>query len=203
MHIKKTNFQFFYLLIFIIFTFCQSKSETEILRQNNKGITLEQQPIRTATSDSKQEEENVGERSVRSPSTRKIPYLVYKVIDGDTFWMKDQNQMETKVRLIGIDTPETRNTKKKKKGYFGEEAKVYLKSLILDQYVYIEQDVQSRDQYGRLLAYVYTENNLFINADLIANGYAVLMTVPPNIKFENEFYMLQQKARQNKLGMWK
>ncbi|ACU07542.1 prophage LambdaCh01, nuclease domain protein [Flavobacteriaceae bacterium 3519-10] len=202
MSIHKINFKLLYLTVFIIFTFCQSKSETEIIRRSDRSPGLAAQSVETREKDFRQSEKTVGNPTPASTETTKTPYLVYKVVDGDTFWMRDQNNLETKVRLIGIDGPETRNTRKKKKGYYGNEAKVYLQSLILDRYVFIEQDVRSRDQYGRLLAYVYTENNLFVNADLIANGYAVIMSVPPNVKHQDEFFNLQQQARKNRAGMW-
>ena len=188
--------------VLIIFTSCQSKSETEIIRRSDGSPGLAAQSIETREKDIRPSEKTVGNSTAGSSETN-TPYLVYKVVDGDTFWMTDENKLETKVRLIGIDSPETRNTRKKKKGYYGKEAKEYLQNLILNKYVFIEQDVQSRDRYGRLLAYVYTENDVFVNANLIANGYAVIMTVPPNVKYEEQFYNLQKTAREDGLGMWK
>jgi micrococcal nuclease len=58
------------------------------------------------------------------------------------------------------------------------------------------------DQYGRTLSYVYLEDGIFVNAELIKNGYAVLMTVPPNVAFADEFATLQWEARKNKAGLW-
>ena len=63
-------------------------------------------------------------------------------------------------------------------------------------------DVDSLDQFGRTLAYVYLEDGTFVNADLVKNGYAMVMTVPPNIKFADEFVKLQQEARENNKGLW-
>lgn len=129
-------------------------------------------------------------------------YTVYKVIDGDTFYCTDQYNVEYKIRLIGLDTPETRNRGKKKKGYYGEEAKEYLTNLILHKNVKLEFDLDKYDQYNRVLAYVYLPDNNFVNAMLIENGYARIMTIQPNSKYSDLFYKLQQEARDAKKGIW-
>lgn len=127
--------------------------------------------------------------------------LVTKVIDGDTFWINDGNQ-EVKVRFIGIDAPETRNSAYKKKGYFGIEAKAYVKELTENKWVRLELDVRPRDQYQRLLAYIYLEDGTFLNAHLVAKGFALVDTHPPNVKYVDQLLDSQIKARQNKLGLW-
>ncbi|WP_262497341.1 thermonuclease family protein [Parapedobacter koreensis] len=103
---------------------------------------------------------------------------------------------------MGIDAPETRNTGRKKKGAFGEAAKAYVTQLTLHKRVQLELDVQESDRYQRLLAYVYLEDGTFLNAHLVANGYAILDTHPPNVKYVDLFADLQQQARQEKLGLW-
>ena len=129
-------------------------------------------------------------------------YLVKNIVDGDTFWVENGTEKGLKIRLIGVDAPESRKTGKKEIGYFGKEAKEYLTSLISDKKVKLICDVDSLDRYGRTLAYAYLENGLFINADLVKNGYAVVMTFPPNVKFVDLFVQLQQEARNNKKGLW-
>lgn len=129
-------------------------------------------------------------------------FLVTKVIDGDTFYCIDNENVEHKIRLIGIDTPELRNYGKKKKGYYGIEAKDYLSNLIKNKIVNIEFDVDKYDQYDRLLAYVYLEDNTFINAELVKNGFARIMTIQPNSKYSDLFYQLQLEARDKKKGIW-
>lgn len=126
---------------------------------------------------------------------------VYKVIDGDTFWVKNEQGNNVKIRLIGIDAPEDKNAFKKKKHPFGKVSKRYLDSLILDKEIRLEYDVDSLDRYGRTLAYAYLSNT-FINADMIQNGYALLMTIPPNVRYESQFVVLQKYARKNRLGLW-
>jgi micrococcal nuclease len=128
---------------------------------------------------------------------------VTKVIDGDTFWIIDEELKKAKIRLIGVDAPESRNAFKKKIGPYGKESKQYLKNLILDKKVRLAYDVDSTDQYGRTLAYVYLEDGTFVNAELVKNGYAMLMTIPPNVKFADVFVKLQQEARENNRGLWK
>lgn len=63
--------------------------------------------------------------------------------------------------------------------------------------------MQKRDKYGRLLAYVYLEDGTFVNAWLVENGYAMVMTVPPNVKYQELFLKLQREARGARRGLWK
>ena len=129
-------------------------------------------------------------------------FQVYKVIDGDTFYCVDAQNTEYKVRLIGVDTPEIRNYGKKQKGYYGKEAKDFLTDLLLNKTVFLEFDLDKYDQYNRVLAYVYLEDNTFVNAELVKNGFARIMTIQPNSKYADTFYKLQQEARENKTGLW-
>ncbi|HQI46875.1 MAG TPA: thermonuclease family protein [Bacteroidales bacterium] len=129
-------------------------------------------------------------------------YTVEKVVDGDTFWVDNGTQTGLKIRMIGIDAPESRKSEHKEIGYYGKEAKNYLKNLLKDKKVKLEFDVEKLDQYKRTLAYVYLEDGTFVNADLIKNGYAMVMTFPPNVKYVDEFVKLQKEARNNKRGLW-
>lgn len=116
---------------------------------------------------------------------RQGPYKVDRVVDGDTI-IVDISGQRTRIRMIGIDTPESvapqdwRNTKE------GKEASEFTKSLIEGKKVYIEFDVEERDKYGRLLAYVYMGEEM-INEILLEKGYAKLDTVPPNVKYVERF----------------
>jgi micrococcal nuclease len=129
--------------------------------------------------------------------------LVTKVVDGDTFWADDGTSKGVKIRLIGVDAPESRKTFKKEVGYFGKEAKGYLSNLLEGKSVRLEFDLNRTDKYGRTLAYVYLQDGTFVNAELIKSGYAMVMTVPPNVKFADVFVKLQQEARVNNRGLWK
>jgi len=129
-------------------------------------------------------------------------FSVTKVVDGDTFWIDDGSEKGLKVRLIGVDAPESRNTGNKTIGYYGKEASDYLKSLIGGRKVRLEYDVDTLDQYGRTLAYVYLEDGTFVNADLLKKGYAMIMTIPPNVKYVDYFLKLSRKARKREKGLW-
>jgi micrococcal nuclease len=129
--------------------------------------------------------------------------LVTKVVDGDTFWADDGTSKGLKIRLIGVDAPESRRTFKKQVGYFGKEAKTYLTNLLSGRSVRLEYDLNRTDQYGRTLAYVYLQDGTFVNAELVKNGFAMTLTIPPNVKFVDEFVKLQEEARENNRGLWK
>ena len=137
---------------------------------------------------------------VQSRDTEK--FVVTKVVDGDTFWIKDGSPKGQKIRLIGVDAPESRRTGRKEIGYYGKEAKAFLTDLLLNKYVSLEFDVDRTDRYGRTLAYVYLEDGTFLNKYLVENGYAQLMTYPPNVKYVEVFTAAQTRARESNLGLW-
>jgi len=121
---------------------------------------------------------------------------VARVIDGDTIELENGER----VRYIGIDTPETKHPSKPVE-YYGREADSANRSLVEGKEVWLEFDVQERDQYGRLLAYVCVDD-IFVNAWLVENGYAQVMTIPPNVRYAERFLELQQKAREEGKGLW-
>lgn len=122
---------------------------------------------------------------------------VTEVHDGDTFNIM-LNSKKEKIRLIGIDTPELGQKP------WGKKAKKHLEE-ILDSAgweVFLEFDAEERDKYGRLLCYAKTADNTFINLKMVKDGYAMLLTIPPNIKHVNAFRKAQSEAREQKLGIW-
>lgn len=129
-------------------------------------------------------------------------YLVTRVIDGDTFCILNKANEQEKIRLIGVDAPETKKTRKKEIGFYGKESAMYLRKIILDKYVILEYDIQKKDIYGRTLAYVYQENGSFVNDLLIRKGYCVVATFPPNIKFKDLFIYSERIAREKHKGLW-
>jgi micrococcal nuclease len=130
-------------------------------------------------------------------------FTVTRVVDGDTFWVDDGSEKGMKIRLIGIDAPEPRNTGTRPKGFFGAESTSYLRELLRGKKVRLEYDVSRLDRYRRTLAYAYLEDGTFINAELVRNGYATVMTMPPNVKYAETFNELASKARKQKKGLWK
>ncbi len=133
-----------------------------------------------------------------------IFYKIYFVNDGDTFTIKDENGEKIKVRLIGIDAPESVNWGLKKNvEIFGYEAKKYAKIYLYHKKVRLEFDVEKFDRYGRILAYVFLEDGTFFNKNLVENGYAKVYTFPPNVKYVAVFKKAEKLARSKKLGLWK
>jgi len=126
----------------------------------------------------------------------KTTHKVARVIDGDTIELGSGER----VRYIGIDTPETKHPSKPVE-YYGREADSANRALVEGTEVRLEFDVQERDQYGRLLAYVYVDD-IFVNAWLVENGYAQVLTVPPNVRYAERFLELQGKARREGRGLW-
>ena len=123
-------------------------------------------------------------------------YRVLKVIDGDTI----EVERIGKVRYIGIDAPEIKNSSRSTEAY-GQEAFEANRRLVENKWVKLELDIGERDQYGRVLAYVYV-GDVFVNAWLVANGYAQVMTVPPNVKYAGLFVKLEREAREVVKGLW-
>ncbi len=122
--------------------------------------------------------------------------LVSRVIDGDTIQLDD-----VRVRLIGVDTPETVHPQKGVEPY-GKEASNFTRSMLEGREVYLEYDVQLADKYGRTLAYVWLEDGTFFNELLLLEGYAQVATFPPNVKYVERFLEAQKKAREAGKGLW-
>ena len=124
---------------------------------------------------------------------------VARHVDGDTLWVEDR----VKVRLIGVDTPETKHPSSVVE-CFGKEASVFVRELLpLGTDVRLGYDVEREDRYGRTLAYVYrVRDGLFVNAELVREGYAQVYTAPPNVAHVDEFLMLQAEAREARRGLW-
>jgi micrococcal nuclease len=124
------------------------------------------------------------------------------VVDGDTIDVLINGE-EHRVRLIGVDTPESvsRSTPVE---CFGREASKYTAELLpVGTEIRLERDVEPRDDYGRLLAYVYRQSDgLMINLELIRNGYAQPLTIPPNVNFSDQFVEAARAAEAADVGLW-
>ena len=127
-------------------------------------------------------------------------YLCTRVIDGDTIVVNINGKKE-KVRLIGVDTPETKHPQKPVQR-FGKEAYLFTKKMVEGKEVRLEYDWQKRDKYGRLLAYVFLTDGTFLNAEIIKQGYGFAYTKYP-FKYLDEFRRYEREARENKRGLWK
>lgn len=140
--------------------------------------------------------------STKNIEQQNAEYEVISVVDGDTIKIKYEGK-EEKVRLIGIDTPESVHPDKTKNTVYGKKASDYTKNLLENKKVKLEFDVQKNDKYGRLLSYVYLENGEMLNKKLLQEGYAKIATYPPNVRYVEEFKQIQEKARKDKVGFWK
>ncbi len=118
--------------------------------------------------------------------------LCTRVIDGDTIVIEGGER----VRYIGMDTPEMRPIEA-----FGEAATEANRELVEGRTVRLVLDVERRDRYERLLAYVYVDGT-FVNAALVRRGLAQIATYPPNVRHEAEFLRLQREAREAGRGLW-
>lgn len=127
---------------------------------------------------------------------------VKEVIDGDTIDISIGGKTE-RVRLIGIDTPETKHPTKGVE-CFGPEASSYTEQLLpKGTALRVERDVEARDKYGRLLLYVYIErSNVFVNLDLVMNGYARPMVFEPNTAHMADFAQASTQAELRNVGLW-
>ena len=129
-------------------------------------------------------------------------FSVKKVVDGDTFWIDDGSAERTKNKADRRGCTGIKKFRQKRDSTFGREASDYLTKLIGGKKVRLEYDVGQLDKYGRTLAYVYLEDGTFVNASLVKNGYATVMTVPPNVKYADTFIKLERKARNKNKGLW-
>lgn len=121
---------------------------------------------------------------------------VIRVIDGDTILCK-VDDVQQPVRMIGINTPESVHPDASKNTDAGQTASYITKNLLTGKTVWLETDIQVTDKYGRLLAYVWLEKPERISEQAIAekmynyiilkSGYATLMTIPPNVKYADQF----------------
>jgi len=128
-------------------------------------------------------------------------YAVTRVVDGDTFKIDAGAGKDDTVRLLGVDTPETVKPDAPVEPY-GPEASDFAKRLLTGRTVCLETDVRERDPYGRLLAYAYLEDGTFVNERLLAEGYATVLTIPPNVRFADRFVAAQREAREAGRGLW-
>lgn len=137
--------------------------------------------------------------------------LVKRAVDGDTLELEDG----ARVRLIGIDTPEMHESRKLYRDAqrakedaatiqkLGRQAYEFTKKLVEGKRVSLEFDVERQDRYGRLLAYVYLKDDgTFVNAEIVKQGYASLLTIPPDVKYADLFLTLYREARENRRGLW-
>lgn len=166
----------------------ESKTETS---SHNLGIRNPKKLDKTPKINSKESEANNKENY----------YEVVRIIDGDTIVVNYNNKKE-KVRLVGLDTTESKDPRKKAQ-CFSREASSKIKELVSNKQVRLEQGQMSsnRGYFGRLLRYVYLPDGTLVNAWMIRQGYGYAYIKYPFSKME-EFTRYQRQAKENKLGLW-
>lgn len=131
-----------------------------------------------------------------------------KVVDGDTIRVINTNNIEFKVRLIGLDTPESVHSDKSKNNEYGELASIHTKEILNDiDYVYLEYDENKEDRYGRTLAYVWLNEDTsdihnMLNYKILNDGYAIDKEYKPNIRYSKAFKDAVIDAKTNQIGLW-
>ena len=137
-----------------------------------------------------------------APTTSLNSATVKHVVDGDTIDIAIGGNTE-RVRLIGVNTPETKHPTKGVE-CFGPEASAYIEKLLpAGTKLRIERDIEARDKYGRLLLYVYIANsNVFVNLDLVLKGFARPMVFEPNTAHKTDFAQAATQAELRNVGLW-
>jgi micrococcal nuclease len=204
---KNKNFADKLLMVFLIaallFTLsgCSNFSSSTGSENKSKQVASQSSTVSNRTSTSSIQDES------QSPIRLEKATVTHHT-DGDTIGVTFENGQNAKVRLIGVNTPESTA----KHEQYGEEASNYTKSQLYGKTVYLENDAGNTDTYGRLLRYVWisppveiTESeirNKMFNAVLALNGYAEQMTVQPNVKYAEYFRKFCADARKNSRGLW-
>ena len=202
------------LLLFatVAFIHLQENHATERLRPELQSTESLTQPDASDAQflDSK---DTTGKRK-RKISTDKEPAKIIRVVDGDTVKISLRNRNE-RVRLIGIDTPESRDNGKA--GFdatrrhsdvnnileLGAEAANFVRKLLPPgTMVQVEFDATLRDKYDRLLVYLYLPNGQMLNLKIIESGYAYPMTKPPNTRYAAKFQAAFKDAVHFRRGLW-
>ena len=119
---------------------------------------------------------------------------VERVVDGDTVVLSGLG----KARLIGVDTPEVYGGVE----CYGRAASAFAKRTLDGRRVRWRYDVERRDRYGRALVYLWLENGRFFNSMLVRQGFALPLTIPPNVEFADRFVADARAARRGRRGLW-
>lgn len=182
------------IVFFVLFGITTDTTKVKQEQQENPQETSQQ----TETQEVKGEaiESPNPQEKASSDETTLQGVKVTKVIDGDTIGIEGGSR----VRYIGIDTPETVDPSSIVQCY-GKEASNKNRELVEGKQVRLEKDVSETDRYGRLLRYVYV-GDIFVNDYLVRQGFASASSYPPDIKFQSQFTEAQAEARNNNRGLW-
>lgn len=173
-----------------------SDTEKEV---KNPSSPKEASTAKTNNSPAAQTNEQKEETQTGPADVNLIPAVVTYVTDGDTIKATVNGKEET-IRMILVDTPETKHPNKPVQP-FGPEASEFTKKMLSGKKIGLEKDVSERDRYGRLLAYIWVDGKLF-NQMLIEKGLARVAVYQPDIKYLDEFRNIQSKAQKAGIGIW-
>jgi micrococcal nuclease len=140
--------------------------------------------------------------TVSAPARMSANAVIDFVVDGDTVDVIIGGRKE-RIRLIGIDTPETKKRNSPIE-CFGPEASAFTELLLpVGTPVYIERDIVNRDDYGRILGYVYrADDSIFVNYELMRHGFAQPLSIAPNDAFAELFADAARNAEADNVGIW-
>lgn len=124
-------------------------------------------------------------------------HRVKRVYDGDTLLLENGQ----KVRFLGINTPEVESRRKLAEPG-GVEAKQWLQTRLKGKKIRLQTDVEKQDNYGRLLAYVFTEDGAHLNLELVGRGLATVNIHPPNLRYSQQLLAQQAQAEAAGVGIW-
>lgn len=205
----------------------QTEQTTEDIQQNEKNQNgSDSSEEKAVENEAEKEKENEEEKRIAEQKAREeaekaaakekerqdliqslglVQATVTRVVDGDTFELSDGS----KVRLIGVNTPESTTRTEP----YGKEASEYTKSRLEGKQVWLQKDVSETDRYGRLLRIVWLdipkndmdENEIrtkMFNAELVIKGYAEPATYPPDVKYSEFFRKFAREAREKEVGLW-
>jgi micrococcal nuclease len=171
------------------------KSQEEESATPSSQPEEEDQEQSASEASSKSGEEDSAQSSFEATTT------VIRIVDGDTVDIRPAVEGNTRVRLIGVDTPETRDPDCGKQPY-SDQATAFTTSRLQGQEVGLEFDVERTDRYKRLLAYVYPDEVEMFNETLLREVYAQVATFPPNVRYVDRFLAAQEEARAIGAGIW-
>lgn len=172
----------------------EEDKEEKVEKEEKKSDPEASPPATSTKTEPKNEEEFKNPAGVELQSA-----VVKRVVDGDTIEVDIDGKEET-VRMILVDTPETKHPQLGVQP-FGPEASAFTEESLNGKEVGLEKDVSDRDQYGRLLRYVWVDGELF-NQKLIEEGLARVSVYQPDVKYVDEFRASQEKAQQKGIGIW-
>jgi micrococcal nuclease len=172
------------------------KEDPKQIKSKNETVEINQNQVIPSTIDNVT---TISSENSKTSENSKELFLVTKVVDGDTLTI---DKIGT-IRLIGINTPETVDPRKTVE-CFGKEASDKAKELLSNKKVYLEYDESQgkTDKYNRTLAYVFREDGLHFNAEMIKTGYAYEYTYDKPYKYQNDFKQAQKEAQNKQAGLW-